>query len=131
MHTNEKSGHLLRLALAADALANGVAGPLLLVTAKSLAPLLGLAPGLLKSAGAIMLPAGAVLAWLASQDRPPRLLVWLFVGGNAGWALLSLSLLARDTLTTIGAAAVIAQALVVLTFAALQFIGLRRMPPRR
>ena len=127
MHSSGSSGRLLRSALGADALANAIAGPLLLVTGESLGLLLGLAPGLLRSAGAIMLPAGAILAWLAAQERPPRLIVWLFVAGNIAWALLSFALLGLDGLTAIGAATAVGQAMLVLSFAALQLVGLRRM----
>ncbi|WP_134497209.1 hypothetical protein [Microvirga pakistanensis] len=119
---------LLRQALLADATTSGAFGLLMLLAAGPLSYLLGLPEMLLRGAGAVLIPYVALLAWLGLRDRMHRALVWAVVLGNVLWAADSLLLLVSGWVAPTGAgyAFVIAQALVVLMYAELQIMGLRR-----
>ncbi len=125
---NLKSTPLLRLALLGDAAATGTTGLLLATVAEALAPLLGLAGPLLRSAGLMLLPYAAVIAWAGTRAAPPRWAVRAAVALNLVWTADSLLLLfwGPASLTAPGAAFVLAQALVVLGFAIAQWTALRR-----
>jgi len=119
---------LLRQALLADATTSGAFGLLMLLAADPLSRLLGLPEGLLRGAGAVLLPYVALLAWLSLRPQMNRALVWAVIIGNIAWAADSLLLLVSGWVspTPAGYAFVIMQALVVLMYAELQIMGLRR-----
>ncbi len=118
----------LRLALLGDAAASGATGLLLAIAAGPLAPWLGLPAPLPRGAGLVLLPYAAFIAWAGTRDRPPRWAVRTAVVTNLVWAADSALLLVagRAAPTGLGIAFVLAQALVVLGFAAMQWIALRR-----
>jgi ABC-type transport system involved in cytochrome bd biosynthesis fused ATPase/permease subunit len=93
-----------------------------------LSRLLGLPEGLLRGAGAILLPYIALLAWLSLRGQINRALIWAVILGNVMWTADSMLLLVSGWVspTTAGYAFVIMQALVVLMYAELQIMGLRR-----
>lgn len=119
---------LLRQALLADATTSGAFGLLTLLAAGPLSHLFGLPEMLLRGAGAVLLPYAALLAWLSLRDGTHRILPWAVILGNVLWAADSMLLLVSGWVspTAAGTALVIAQALVVLMYAELQFMGLRR-----
>lgn len=119
---------LLRQALLADATTSGAFGLLMLLAADPLDSLLGLPEGLLRGAGAVLLPYAALLVWLSLRGEMHRALVWGVILGNILWTADSLLLLVSGWVspTTAGYAFVIMQALVVLMYAELQVMGLRR-----
>ncbi|MEZ0167721.1 hypothetical protein [Microvirga sp. TS319] len=119
---------LLRQALLADATTTGAFGLLMLLAAGPLGHLLGLPEMLLRVAGAILVPYVAFLAWLSLRERTNGAFIWAVILGNVLWAADSLLLLVSGWVSPTGAgyAFVIAQALVVLMYAELQFMGLRR-----
>lgn len=119
---------LLRQALLADATTSGAFGLLMLLAAGPLSHLLGLPEMLLRGAGAILVPYVAFLAWLSLREQTNRVLIWAVILGNVLWTADSLLLLVSGWVSPTGAgyAFVIAQALVVLMYAELQFMGLRR-----
>jgi hypothetical protein len=119
---------LLRQALLADATTSGAFGLLMLLAAGPLSHLLGLPEMLLRSAGAILLPFVALLAWLGLRERMHKALIWAVILGNTLWIVDSLLLLVSGWVSPTGAgyAFVIAQALVVLMYAEFQIVGLRR-----
>ncbi len=119
---------LLRQALLADATTSGAFGLLMLLAAGPLSHMLGLPELLLRSAGAVLIPFVALLAWLGLREQMHRALVWAVILGNILWAADSLLLLVSGWVSPSGAgyAFVIAQALVVLMYAELQILGLRR-----
>ena len=123
-----KSTPFLRLALLGDAAATGATGLLLATAAGPLAPLLGLAGPLLRSAGLMLLPYAAVIAWVGTRTAPPRWAVRAAVALNLVWTANSLLLLfwGPASLTAPGAAFVLAQALAVLGFAVAQWTASRR-----
>ena len=119
---------LLRQALLADATTSGAFGLLMLLAAGPLSHLLGLPEVLLRGAGAILLPYAALLAWLSLREQMHKALVWAIILGNVLWTADSLMLLVSGWVSPTGAgyAFVIMQALVVLMYAELQIMGLRR-----
>jgi hypothetical protein len=116
----------LRRILALDSLSCLAMGLAMALGAAALAPLLGLAEPLVRTAGLILLPLAAFIGWLASRPAPPPALVWLVILGNLGWTAESFLLLGRSEATALGAAFVSAQALAVLGLAALEYAGLRK-----
>lgn len=119
---------LLRRVLQLDALLSGGAGLLLCLGAAPLSALLGLPLALLQIAGLLMLPWCGVLLWMARRAPLDRRAVWAVIAVNAAWVVDSLLLLASGWVqpTFWGQAFVIAQALAVVLFAELQYLGLKR-----
>ena len=119
---------LLRQALLADAVTTTACAALLIAGAGFLDDLLGLPAALLRGAGLVLLPFVALVAWLGTRTRLPRLAVLAVIGLNAFWAVDSVLLLVSGWVapTAAGLAFVIAQAVVVAMYAELQVMGLRR-----
>ncbi len=119
---------LLRRALGADAVATLASALLMVLGAAPLAGWLGLPETLLRWAGLGLVPYAAWVGWLARRDTLARPWVGLVVACNALWAVDCLVLLLSGWVqpTPWGEAFLVAQALVVVVFAELQFIGLRR-----
>lgn len=119
---------LLRQALLADATTSAAFALLMLLAAGPLSHLLGLPEAFLRGAGVILLPYVALLAWLSLRDRMHKVFVWAVILGNILWTADSLLLLVSGWVspTSAGYAFVIMQALVVLMYAELQIVGLRR-----
>ena len=118
----------LRYALVGDAVASGATGLLLAFGAGALAGLLGLPEALMRSAGLILLPYAAVVAFLGTRATMSRRAVWAVIAVNGVWVADSLILLASGWVspTALGYAFVLAQAVVVLVFAETQYFGLCR-----
>jgi hypothetical protein len=122
----------LRFALLGDAAASGATGLLLAAGAGALASLLGLPEGLLRVAGLVLLPYAAFVAWLGTRSGGvPRNALRAVVAINLLWAIDSALLLAMGPVSPngLGTAFVLAQALVVLGFAAMQWTALRGAAP--
>jgi hypothetical protein len=119
---------LLRQALLSDAVTSAACGLLMLLAAAPLSGLLGLPEMLLRLAGAVLLPYAAFIAYLGLREQLQRPIVWAVVIGNVIWTADSLLLLMSGWVepTRAGYAFVIGQALVVLMYAELQYMGLRR-----
>lgn len=119
----------LRMALVGDAVASGATGLLLTAGAGLLAGLLGLPEPLLRTAGLLLLPYAALVVWAGVHPALPRNLVRTVIAINLLWAVDSAALLAFGPVSPrpLGTAFVLAQALVVLGFAALQWRALRRI----
>jgi hypothetical protein len=120
--------NFLRTILAADAIACGIMGALLLIGAQPLAVLFGLPVSLLVGVGMVLLPLAAWVGWLSKQTQPSRRGVWLLIVGNGVWVVESLMLLALDWVqpTALGTAFVIAQAVATAVFAELEYVALKR-----
>ena len=125
----------LRFALLGDAAASGATGLLLAAGAGFLASLLGLPVGLLRVAGLVLLPYAAFVVWLGTRKGGgvPRNAVRAVVAINLLWTLDSVLLLAVGPVSPngLGVAFVLAQALAVLGFAAMQWTALRGAAPAR
>jgi len=120
-----RSPNLLRYALIADAIGSGASAVLLLAAADTLSPLLGLPEQLLRTAGLILVPFVALVAYAASRLQPGA--AWSVILINVAWVIGSVLLLVSDVVapTTLGYAFVIAQALFVALVAELQYSGVR------
>ena len=90
--------------------------------------MLGLPEPLLRIAGAVLLPFAALVAYLSLRPYLPRIAVWAVVLVNVLWAADSVLLLMSGWVapTAAGTVFVLAQAAVVLMYAELQYMGLRR-----
>ena len=117
----------LRRILALDAASCAAMGLAMSLAATPLASLFGLPDDLIRTAGLLLLPLAAFIAWLASRPAPPPLLVWVVIVGNVGWTAESFVLLGRYDPTPLGAGFVALQALAVLGLAGLEYAGLRRI----
>ncbi|MGK5440421.1 hypothetical protein ACSNN7_01115 [Micromonospora sp. URMC 105] len=119
---------LLRFALKQDAIGSGANGIVYLAVAAIFGQLFGLPAGLLYPVGAFLVVFAAALVYLGSRPAVSRPAVGVVIAVNIAWVAASVELLVAGwfPLTTLGVALVIAQAVVVAGFAALQITGLRR-----
>lgn len=125
--TTRQAG-LLRTVLLVDAGLSAVAGLALAAGGGLVAELLGLPARLLMLTGLSFLPFAAVVAVVATRQRPPVAAVWAIIAYNALFAIECIAALAFGwiTPTALGMAAVIGQAVIVLAFAEVETIALRR-----
>lgn len=88
---------------------------------------LGLPPALLSGAGIALIPIGLFMAFVATRDTPPAILVWLIILGNAAWVVKSLGVIAIfPQISALGIAFVAGQAAFVALMAMLEYSGLCR-----
>jgi hypothetical protein len=118
----------LRNVLHLDAVVSGAAGLLMLAGAGILGPLLELPVGLLRWAGVALIPFVVLLVLVARRETTSRLLLFDIIAINALWVAGSFAILLSGAVSPnlLGTAFVVAQALAVALFAALQFSALRR-----
>ena len=118
----------LRAVLIADAVATGATGVLMALAAPVLAGMFRLPGWLLLAAGLVLLPYAAVVAWLARRDRLQPAAVWTLIVCNVLWGVECAVLAASGWVqpSTLGYAFIFAQVVVVIAFAELQYVGLRR-----
>jgi hypothetical protein len=116
----------LRRVLVADAAVSAAAGVLMAPAAGPLGGLLGLPATVLGAAGLALLPYAAYLLWLAKQASVPRTAVWVPIVLNVVWAVDCALVGYVMAPSALGIGFLAAQALAVLLFAELEFIGLRR-----
>lgn len=115
----------LRFVLGLDAATSVAMGLLLVVGADGLGPWLGLPQPLLLWAGVLLFPCAALMAVAAVPHRPPAVLVWLVIAGNAGWAAGSVAVAtAWFEPTRVGLALVLLQAAAVVVLLWLEWRGL-------
>jgi hypothetical protein len=117
----------LKAVLTMDGLSCLAIGAGLTIGSSSLAPLFGLADGLVFWAGAALLPVGAFILAVASRRDVMPLFVWAIILGNVLWVVESL-IVAADTagITALGTAFVVAQAAAVAVLTALETAGVLR-----
>lgn len=118
----------LRRAFLFDAVATGGLGVALAVAAGPLQELLGLPTMLLREAGLICVGFAAWLAFALTRERITNAMAWFAIGVNTLWVLASLGLLVSGWVepTWLGVAFVVAQAVIVVVFAALQYLAAKR-----
>jgi hypothetical protein len=121
----------LRRALLADALVSGAAGIVTSAGATTLAPLLGLPAGLLLGAGLVLFPWTAALLWMTRKAAVSAAAVWTVIVLNVAWVVESVWVALGGVVqpTVLGQVFIAVQALAVLVFAELEFIGMRRAGP--
>lgn len=123
-----QSSRFLRNALALDAAACAATGLLLGLGAGALAGLLGFPAEFLRGAGLVLLPCAALLGFLASRARLPRLAVYAVIGINILWVADSVLILVAGWFqpSGLGIAFVLAQAAAVAVVTELEVIGLKK-----
>ncbi|HEX2034237.1 MAG TPA: hypothetical protein VHS99_08635 [Chloroflexota bacterium] len=129
--TGADPGRLLRLALQVDAVVTGAFGVLLLGAGPLLAGLLGTPPALLLVLGPLLIAYAAGIWITGTRRHVNRSAAWSAVGLNALWVVGSVLAVTAGwfSLTVLGTAFILAQAVMVALFADLQFLGLRRARP--
>jgi len=118
----------LRRVLIADAAASAATGLLMLLAAGPLEQWLAIPAGLLRAAGASLIPFAALVAWLALRETVSRAGVWAVIALNVLWVVDSVALLFTSWVepAMLGYAFVLAQAAAVAVLAELEYVGLRR-----
>ena len=113
--------------MALDAASCALTGALQVGFTDALARLTGLPAGLLMGTGLFLLAYAAAAAVIAWRRPVSRTLIGGVVLGNFGWALACVVLLFSGafSLSTLGVAWVLAQAVVVVLLAEAQWMGLR------
>jgi hypothetical protein len=123
-----RTSPFLRLALLLDAGVTGATGLLMAILSTLLGEFLQLPSSLLLFAGLFLLPYAGALVYLSRRDTLPRWAVWAVVVTNVAWAvdcvLLAFSGWVSPTL--LGYGFILMQAIVVIAFAELQYVGMRR-----
>ncbi|GAB3176780.1 hypothetical protein FHX75_121570 [Micromonospora palomenae] len=119
---------LLRFALKQDAIGSGANGVVYLAAAAIFGEMFGLPAAFLYPIGAFLVAFAAALLFLASKPTVSRPAVSVVIAVNTAWVVASVELLIAGwfPLTGLGTALVIAQAVVVAGFTALQLAVLRR-----
>lgn len=119
----------LRRVLFLDAVGGALSGLLLTLAAGPLAALTGLSPTRLMTAGLVLFPVAAYMAYVASRRPIPASGVKAIIAGNLAWVVASVVGMAGaiGPLTTFGMGFVAIQAAAVAVLALLEVIGLKRM----
>lgn len=118
----------LRFALVLDATVSLISAFLLILGGNYLAKLLGLTTDFIFYAGLSLFPFIGLLIYTATRKSISKTVVWLIIALNLIWTIDSFLLLISGyvTPTTFGYIFVIFQAIAVLIFAELEFIGMRK-----
>ena len=124
------SPRFLRNVLIVDAVSGAGSSLLHMLGAGLLASWFGLPYGVLVMSGAVLLVYVAIASYVATCDPIPRPLVALLIAGNWAWVGASavVFFMESGTLTSLGQAYVVIQALAVAALAELEWFGLRRAP---
>ncbi len=119
------NSNLLRRALLANAIFSALSGVILLLASKRLAQLLGTSVSLVPI-GVMLLIYAAGLLWNARRENISRMEAWIAVILDVAWVAGSAIIIFAGVLTATGNWMVAIVADVVLLFAVLQLIGLRK-----
>jgi hypothetical protein len=125
-----ESPRFLRTVLVVDA-ASGAASSLLhFLGAGALAGLLGIPHGVLVMSGVALLAFVAAASYVAACDPIPRALVSMLIAANWAWVGASavIFFMYAGSMTPLGQAYVIVQAVAVAALAEFEWLGLRRVP---
>jgi hypothetical protein len=119
----------LRRTLWLDSAVSGTTGFLMWLGADGLEPWLAIPGAVFRVAGVSLLPFAALLVALATRPTVPKSAIAAVIVANALWVVASIALLVSGQVapTLLGYAFVIVQAVAVLGFAELQWVGLRRI----
>jgi hypothetical protein len=120
---------LLRSTLVINGISTVLCGAALLAAPGGLAELLGVsAPALLAVVGGGLVLYAGGLFWTARRRPIPAVAAWTAIVLDLGWVFGSVAVIEVGILTRIGTGLVALVAAVVLTFAVLQFVGVRKTP---
>lgn len=129
VHMSSIKSKLLRRTLFCNAIFSLISGIIMLAAAGHLANLLGEVPPLVISlTGGALIVFALWLLFLTRATKIPAIDIWSVIIGDLGWVLASaiLMLAFTDIFTESGLWIVGGVAVVVLTFADLQYFGLRQ-----
>lgn len=125
------AGISLRKILMFDAITCVAMGLLLVSASGLLSEILGLPRDFVLLAGVALFPCAALMlltSRIGQQAKPPAALVWLVITGNTGWVIASLLTMELwFNPTTLGILFILAQAVVVVVLAALEYRSLRQV----
>jgi len=122
---------LLRWSLRGNALFSTLSGIAFTAFGSAMARTIGLAvPMILPAIGLGLLGFAAYLLFVASRDEISLSRTWSIIAGDLAWVVGTIPVVAAGLLNQTGVIAAIAIAEVVLGFAALQYLGLRRARAR-
>ena len=121
----------LKNILLLDAVVSGAAAVLMAAGASLLGPFLNLPVALLFWAGIVLMPWVALLVMLSRREGLSRMMLLDVVLVNVAWVVASIGIVAFGFVepNMLGVAFVVAQALAVALFAALQYAALRQASP--
>ena len=127
--TDRSAVHRLRWVLRANAVSSAISGVVLAAAPDALADVLEVSrPGWVRVVGLALLPFAAFVAWLSTASVDPlRLHTPGIVVGDLGWVAASIVTLLLGWYSGAGIALVIAMAVLVDTFAFLQWRAWRRL----
>ncbi len=118
---------LLRLALRGNATFSTLSGVTFLAASGVIAAFLGDVPAAeVMSVGGSLLLFAVALVWLASRPEIPPALVTAVIVADLAWVVATVFVVFAGVFTREGAIAAVMVANVVLAFAVLQWVGLRR-----
>jgi hypothetical protein len=116
----------LRRALVADGALSGACAPLFIFAAPLLENILGVSESLLRWAGISLVPFAIFVVALSRRDSLAPSGVWSVIAMNLAWVVASFALILTGTRSNLGSAFIAVQAIAVLAFAEIQYLGLRR-----
>ncbi|MFL6648393.1 MAG: hypothetical protein ACJ8KO_10565 [Sulfurifustaceae bacterium] len=123
-----RPSNVLRFALTADAAVSGATGLLMVFLSGFLDGLLQVPPSLLFYAGLVLIPYAAFIAVLARRESLSRGIVTIVIAGNVLWATACVLVMLSGWVAPnwLGYAFIAVQAIAVVAFAELQYVGLRK-----
>ena len=118
----------LRKVLLADAAATAATAIAMTFGAPALSEVLRLPVMLLVAAGLVLVPYAVLVAYLATRERLRSSVLWTLIACNVLWAFecMLVAFAGWFAPSALGSAFLVAQAVVVVAFAELQYVGLRR-----
>ena len=124
--TTQPNSMFLRSVLIADAAISGTAGLFLALAAAPLHQFLGISEALMRYAGVSLIPFAAVLVYLAARREVSQHSIAAIIALNIAWVVASVGSLFVIEPKPLGYGFVVIQALAVVAFAEMQYVGLRR-----
>ncbi|MFL6653682.1 MAG: hypothetical protein ACJ8KA_02745 [Sulfurifustis sp.] len=123
-----RPSNVLRFALTADAAVSGATGVLMVFLSGFLDGLFQVPQSLLFYAGLVLIPYAAFIAVLARRERLSRGIVTIVIAGNVLWATACVLVMLSGWVAPnwLGYAFIAVQAIAVVAFAELQYVGLRK-----
>ena len=126
MNLRTEPTRLLRRALMADGVISGLSGVLMVAAPAPIGALIGASPAVIALVGLLLVAYGVMLVRNARRDHPRREEAGLAVALNVAWVIGTAAVVAAGWLTREGNYAALFVADVVLVFAILEGIALRR-----
>ena len=119
--------NFLRAVLKLDAVSCLGIAALVLLTAGSLAPIIGMDATALRASAASLIPIGLFVLWSGTRREAPAALVYSIIVGNLGWTAASLATAtALPGITALGSLLIGGQGLAVLVLALLEWRGIQQ-----